>query len=66
MNANSLIETDLPTRDAVHYTGLSAATLYRYAAAGLIEPVRIGPKLLRWPIDQLNRLARGAEQAPGD
>lgn len=43
---------------AAEYTDLSDRTIRRYIAAGLITGYRVGPRLIKVDLDELDRLAR--------
>ncbi len=47
----------LTTADAAHYLAVGESTLRKWQRAGLITPVRVGPKLLRWRIADLDAMA---------
>lgn len=36
--------------------GVSTTTLYRLAAKGLLNPVKVGTRCTLWPVDQLDAL----------
>lgn len=46
-----------PAEGAERY-GISTRSIYRYIAAGLLPAYRIGPRMLRIDLDDLERLAR--------
>jgi excisionase family DNA binding protein len=43
--------------------GLSDRTVYRYIASGLLPAYRVGPRMLRIDLDDLERLARPVQAA---
>jgi len=44
------------SRQACDYLGISKTTQYQWVADGLITPVRLGPRMLRFNIDDLDGL----------
>lgn len=47
------------------YSGLGQTTLRRYIARGIITGYRVGPKLLKVDLDELDALARPIPTASG-
>jgi excisionase family DNA binding protein len=48
----------LKTREACAYLRVSRTTLRQYVADGLIHPIRLGPKNLRWDTADLDGVLR--------
>jgi excisionase family DNA binding protein len=46
------------TAEAAEYAGLCTRTIYRYIAAGRITGYRIGPKLIKVDLDELDKITR--------
>ena len=44
------------TTEAAEYAGLCTRTLYRYIADGRITGYRLGPKLIKIDLDELDRI----------
>ena len=48
----------LTTREAMAYLRISKTTLRHYVADGLLHPIRLGPKNLRWDPADLDSVLR--------
>jgi excisionase family DNA binding protein len=46
----------LPTREAAEFAGIGQSTLRKYVRMGLITPTRVGPRRLRFAIEDLEGL----------
>ena len=46
------------TAEAAKYTGLCTRTIYRYIADGRITGYRLGPKLIKVDLDELDRIIK--------
>jgi excisionase family DNA binding protein len=46
------------TTAAAEYAGLGVRTIYRYVAEGRLTGYRVGPKLIKIDLSELDRLAR--------
>jgi excisionase family DNA binding protein len=46
----------LSTRASCEYLGVSKTTLYQWVADGLITPTRLGPRMLRFDVADLDAL----------
>lgn len=50
----------LSTSDAAEYLGVGVSTLRKWQGQGRIQPVRVGDKLLRWRIADLDKFVSAA------
>lgn len=53
------------TAEAAEYAGLCTRTIYRYIATGRITGYRIGPKLIKVDLDELDKITRPVPAAAG-
>ncbi|MXZ24818.1 MAG: AlpA family phage regulatory protein [Caldilineaceae bacterium SB0665_bin_21] len=57
----------LHAREVQRACGLSKSTLYRFMRTGLFpEPLKIGPKAIRWRADEIQEWIDSRERAHGD
>ena len=57
----------LHAREVQRACGLSKSTLYRFMRTGLFpEPLKIGPKAIRWWADEIQEWIDSRERAHGD
>lgn len=59
---NNTNPTYYKVREAAALLGVSPLTVYRWLRDGTLRGVRIGPKLLRIPRSEIERMAQGEEQ----
>ena len=56
----------LSRREVERLTGLSRSTLYRHMRAGLFpEPLKVGPRAVRWPAAEVTDWLLKCERATG-
>ena len=48
----------LTTKEAMAYLRVGKTTLFEWVADGLLHPIRLGPKMLRWDPAELDTLLR--------
>ena len=57
----------LTRREVERLTGLSCTTIYRLMRAGTFpEPIRIGPRAVRWHASEIESYRESKERASGD
>lgn len=56
---NDTTPTYYKVREAAELLGVSPLTVYRWLRDGTLRGVRIGPKLLRVPRSEIERMAQG-------
>lgn len=59
MTMNDTNQTYYKVREAAYLLGVSPLTVYRWLRDGTLRGVRIGPKLLRIPRSEIERMAQG-------
>lgn len=57
----------LPRREVEQRTGLSRASIYRLMRRGeLPEPIKVGPRAVRWPESEIDSWLAGRPRSRGD
>ena len=56
----------LTRREVERLTGLSCSTIYRLMRAGKFpEPIRVGPRAVRWPQSEVENYVASRERSSG-
>lgn len=62
MTMNDTNQTYYKVREAADVLGVSPETVYRWLRDGTLRGIRIGPKLLRIPRSEIERMAQVKQQ----
>ena len=57
------METMLKPREVQELLKISRSTLWRLIHAGMLHPVKLGPRTMRFRVDEVTRLAFGPTSA---